>query len=139
MISFNYKKDFVIKDEEKHTSWLLHVVGQEGCNINEIAYILTTDTELLELNKNFLGHDYYTDILTFDRSENKRLSGDIFISVERVLDNAKAHKVGVDEELRRVMIHGVLHMIGYGDSNEGERERMRERENVYLKMFHVEQ
>ena len=128
-----------MKEEEKHKDWLVNCAALEGYIISEIAYIFTTDEELLKLNINFLGHDYYTDILTFDRSENKKLSGDIFISTERVSENAEVNKVNVHEELRRVMIHGVLHMMGYGDTNRIERGRMRGKENIYLKMFHVEQ
>jgi len=128
-----------LKDEERHRSWLIRAVDQEGHNISEITYILTTDAELLELNSNFLGHDYYTDILTFDRSDNKTLNGDIFISTERVKENAVLYDESEEEELRRVMIHGILHMMGYNDSNEEEKKLMHKKENIYLKMFHVEQ
>ncbi|MDH3795494.1 MAG: rRNA maturation RNase YbeY [Flavobacteriaceae bacterium] len=128
-----------MKDEERHRSWLIRAVDQEGHNISEITYILTTDAELLELNSNFLGHDYYTDILTFDRSDNKTLNGDIFISTERVKENAVLYDESEEEELRRVMIHGILHMMGYNDSNEEEKKLMHKKENIYLKMFHVEQ
>ncbi|MDH3697014.1 MAG: rRNA maturation RNase YbeY [Flavobacteriaceae bacterium] len=139
MISFNYQGTFLLKDEERHRSWLIRAVDQEGHNISEITYILTTDAELLELNSNFLGHDYYTDILTFDRSDNKTLNGDIFISTERVKENAVLYDESEEEELRRVMIHGILHMMGYNDSNEEEKKLMHKKENIYLKMFHVEQ
>ncbi|MBT8235099.1 MAG: rRNA maturation RNase YbeY [Bacteroidia bacterium] len=139
MISFNYQEADLVLDEDKHLLWLKRAVLEEGQIINEIAYILTTDEEVLALNKKFLRHDYYTDILTFDRSENQRLSGDIFISQERVEENAATHEVEKGEELRRVMIHGLLHMMGYKDDSEEDRRIMREREDYYLKMFHVEQ
>ena len=128
-----------MENEERHRLWLIRAVDQEKQYISEITYIFTSDAKLLELNRNFLGHDYYTDILTFDRSENGRLNGDIFISTERVKENALMNDESEENELRRVMIHGVLHMMGYGDSNEEEKKLMRDKENGYLKMFHVEQ
>ena len=138
MISFTYKGIKEEIKEEIHRDWLKRAVLEEGYHISDIAYIFTTDEEVLVLNTKFLKHEYYTDILTFDRSENKKLSGDIFISLERVEENAKIHKVEKEEELRRVMIHGLLHMMGYEDASEQGRVIMRKKEDHFLQMFHVE-
>ncbi len=139
MISFTYQKTNSLLNEEVHREWLNKVVQIEGYIISDIAYIMTSDEELLALNKEFLNHDYYTDILTFDRSEYKRLCGDIFISLERVEENASTHQVDREEELRRVMVHGLLHMMGYKDASEEDKKEIRKKEDHYLRMFHVEQ
>jgi rRNA maturation RNase YbeY len=100
--------------------------------------VFCTDDELLELNKEHLSHDYYTDIITFDFTEGKALGGDLFISVERVKDNAKTLQVSFEEELHRVCYHGVLHLLGYNDKSATEISIMRDKENYYLtKLFHV--
>lgn len=139
MISFTYQGIDSKLNEDQHRAWLTRVVQEERYKIRDIAYIITTDEQILALNTKYLKRDYYTDILTFDRSENTDLAGDIFISLERVKENAITHHAKEEEELRRVMIHGVLHMMGYSDGTGQEIELMRAKEDQYLKMFHVEQ
>ena len=98
-----------------------------------------SDEDLKELNIKHLSHDYYTDVISFDESKNNALNGNIAISVERVADNASKYSVSFEDELRRVMIHGVLHFMGYNDSNENEITTIRKKEDYALSMFHVKQ
>ena len=116
------------------------LVETEGCNLGEITIIFCTDEELLELNKQHLSHDYFTDIITFNYNDGKTLSGDLFVSTDRILDNAKQLEVPFTEELHRVCYHGVLHLVGYNDKTAEECLVMRAKENFYLtKLFHVKQ
>lgn len=116
------------------------LVESEGCNLGEITIIFCTDEELLELNKQHLSHDYFTDIITFNYNDGKTLSGDLFVSTDRILDNAKQMEVPFTEELHRVCYHGVLHLVGYNDKTDADCLLMREKENYYLnKLFHVKQ
>jgi probable rRNA maturation factor len=114
------------------------LISEESYALGNITLVFCTDDELLELNKEHLSHDYYTDIITFDFTEGKALGGDLFISVERVRDNAKTLQVTFEEELHRVCYHGVLHLLGYNDKSATEISIMRDKENYYLtKLFHV--
>lgn len=114
------------------------LISEESCALGNITLVFCTDDELLELNKEHLSHDYYTDIITFDFTEGKALGGDLFISVERVKDNANTLQVTFEEELHRVCYHGVLHLLGYNDKSATEISIMRDKENYYLtKLFHV--
>ena len=116
------------------------LVETEGCDLGEITIIFCTDEELLELNKQHLSHDYFTDIITFNYNDGKMLSGDLFVSTDRILDNAKQLNVPFMEELHRVCYHGVLHLVGYNDKTDADCVLMREKENYYLnKLFHVKQ
>ena len=116
------------------------LVETEGCDLGEITIIFCTDEELLELNKQHLSHDYFTDIITFNYNDGKMLSGDLFVSTDRILDNAKQLNVPFMEELHRVCYHGVLHLVGYNDKTDADCLLMREKENYYLnKLFHVKQ
>jgi len=116
------------------------LVETEGCDLGEITIIFCTDEELLELNKQHLSHDYFTDIITFNYNDGKTLSGDLFVSTDRILDNAKKLEVPFTEELHRVCYHGVLHLVGYNDKTDADCLLMREKENYYLnKLFHVKQ
>ena len=101
----------------------------------DINYILCSDPYLLDINRQYLNHDYYTDVITFDYSEDNIISGDIFISVDTVADNAKEYNVTFEKELERVMIHGVLHLVGYNDKSDDEVVVMRAKENQYLSLF----
>lgn len=112
--------------------WIKTVITKENKTLGEINYIFCTDEYLLEKNQTFLNHNTYTDIITFDYSEENQISGDIFISIERVKENARKFAVEFETELKRVMIHGVLHLIGYNDKSEDEQKLMREKENFYL-------
>lgn len=114
-------------------AWLLEIISRENAVAAHINIILTSDDHLLELNREFLTRDYFTDIITFDFSEGNRLSGDLFISLERVRENAKQLNVAEKEELLRVIAHGILHLLGYNDKTGREKNLMRKKEDYYLK------
>jgi len=135
MISFNYETDFKLEDETAISEWISNTILSENCKEGELNYIFCNDEYLHKLNVEFLDHDTLTDIISFDYSVGKELHGDIYISVERVADNAKDFKVEVDDELKRVMIHGVLHYCGYKDKTEDDGKIMRIKENHYLKLL----
>jgi len=132
MITFNYETDFQLEDEKNLSNWIQTCIENEGCELGEINYIFCDDAYLLKLNIEFLQHDTLTDIISFDNSLGKLINGDIFISVDRVKENAKEFAVSFSDELKRVLIHGVLHYIGFKDKSEEEKKRMREKENQYL-------
>lgn len=137
MIAFHSNTDFVFNETSKYTEWINKVVRNYEAMPGTLQYVFMSDEELLAMNQKFLQHDYYTDIITFDYSEGMKISGDIFISVDRVGENAEAFKVTFEEELRRVMIHGVLHLLGMKDSTDADRNKMREAEEEAMKLFHV--
>ncbi|MEY2631294.1 MAG: Endoribonuclease YbeY [Bacteroidota bacterium] len=137
MISFNYETDFSLDNETDFSNWLSEVISSELKTEGEINYIFCDDDYLLEINQQYLGHDTLTDIISFDYSVGNELHGDIFISVDRVRDNAIDFNVSFDEELKRVMAHGVLHYCGYKDKSESDERLMREKEEEKMKMFHV--
>lgn len=135
MINFNYELDFKLEDEYVTSSWVSKVISQEGYKEEEINYVFCDDAYLHKLNVEFLKHDTLTDIISFDYSVGKLIQGDIFISVERVIENAKDFNVSFMSELCRVIIHGVLHYCGYKDKTESEAALMREKEDYYLKQI----
>jgi rRNA maturation RNase YbeY len=135
MINFNYETNFPLPDESRLSNWIINVISEEGCILDEINYIFCDDVFLLKLNVEYLNHDTLTDIISFDNSIGKIIQGDIFISVERVADNAKDFNVSLQEELHRVMVHGVLHFCGYKDKSESESMLMRQKENYYIKQL----
>lgn len=137
MISFNYETDFTLDNETVFSDWLSEVISSELKNEGEINYIFCDDDYLLEINQQYLHHDTLTDIISFDYSVGNELHGDIFISVERVRDNAIDFNVSFEDELKRVMVHGVLHYCGYKDKSESDERLMREKEEEKMKMFHV--
>jgi probable rRNA maturation factor len=139
MISFNYETEFEIANEEQYENWLSEVIESEDKTEGEINYIFCDDAYLLEKNIEFLNHDTLTDIISFDYTMGNLISGDIFISVERVKENAADFNVSFDEELRRVMAHGILHYCGYKDKTEADEQLMRGKEDEKIKLFHVEQ
>lgn len=127
--------DFVLPFSEKAAQdWLTNIAAQEGHTISNLSVIFCSDDFLLELNINYLQHDTYTDIITFPY-ETEPVVADLYISVERVADNAKALGVPADQELRRVMAHGLLHLCGYGDKTSEEQSVMREKEDQCLKLW----
>tara|TARA_R100000789_G_scaffold72993_2_gene68733 strand:- start:3 stop:422 length:420 start_codon:yes stop_codon:yes gene_type:complete len=138
MIAFHFKSELVIQKKTDYADWINRVVDSEGFSVGQIDYIFCTDNYLLKLNKDYLNHDTFTDIITFDYTEGKIISGDIFISTDRVQDNAKKFDVEFSNELRRVMIHGILHLAGFGDKSKEEKDIMRLKEDEKIKMFHVE-
>lgn len=112
--------------------WLNSIIMEEGKKIGDITYVFCDDKFLLKKNQKFLNHETLTDIITFDYSDNKIISGDILISIDRIKDNAKIYKASFFNELKRVMAHGLLHLIGYNDKTEKEINLMRDKENYYL-------
>ncbi len=124
---------FVLKERANLKKWLKNVIITEGAQLGNLNFIFCTDDYLLEMNQTYLQHHTLTDVITFDNSEKEGLiEGDIFISVERVQDNALKFGVANHEELRRVMVHGVLHLLGYGDKTPEDKAQMRQKENDYL-------
>ena len=138
MISFNYETSFELDNEPVFEDWINRVIESEDKTVGEINYVFCDDEYLLQKNIEFLDHDTLTDIISFDYTLGNLISGDIFISVERVRDNATDFKVSFDEELKRVMAHGVLHYCGYKDKSEEDSALMRTKEEEKIKMFHVE-
>jgi rRNA maturation RNase YbeY len=135
MISFNYETEFKLGDEKQFQSWISNAIEEENCNEGELNYIFCDDEYLHKINVEYLNHDTLTDIISFDYSVGKELHGDIFISIERVADNAKDFEVSFQKELQRVMIHGVLHYCGYKDKTEDEKQVMRSKEELYMSKF----
>ena len=124
---------FGLKEKLKHKTWLKDAAKAEGFAIGELNYIFCSDAYLLDINQKYLGHDTLTDIVTFDNSEDpKMIEGDIFISIERVRENAIKFDTK-DTELKRVMVHGLLHLAGYKDKDKAQKELMRNKENEHLK------
>jgi rRNA maturation RNase YbeY len=126
---------FSLKDKLKHKAWLNEVAKQEGKKILELSYVFCSDDYLLQINQAYLNHDTLTDIVTFDNSEDpKKIEGDIFISIDRVKENGE--KLGTSEnELERVMVHGLLHLLGYKDKKKEEKALMTEKEDFYIKQY----
>lgn len=124
--------DFPLPDETKLREWLMSVAAAEGKPIFEVNYIFCSDEYLRGINVEFLDHDYYTDIITFDASDGASMRGEMYISTERVAENAETHGVSFAHELCRVMAHGVLHLAGYGDKTSEQEGVMREKEDFYL-------
>jgi len=139
MIEFHYETDFQLENETKFADWVSRVVVSESGTCRQIDYIFCSDNYLLNINKNYLDHNTLTDIITFDYSDGKRIAGDIFISIDRVAENAELFETDFEMELLRVMSHGVLHLFGYKDKSKMEKEEMRIKEDEKIKLFHVEQ
>jgi len=138
MIEFHYKAEFELEESERHADWIERVVVSETFVCGEINFVFCTDEYLLELNQEYLNHDTLTDIITFDYTDGNLISGDVFISVERVKDNAQSFETTLKNELKRVMAHGVLHLMGYKDKARKDKQVMRAKEDEKIKMFHVE-
>lgn len=139
MINYNYLTDFKLPTEKPFDSWLKMVSESEGFTIAELNYIFCDDAYLLKINQDYLQHDYLTDIITFDYVLGKRLSGDLYLSIDRIKENAQEFGVTFENELKRVMAHGVLHLMGYTDKTAVETAEMRNKEEEKIKLFHVEQ
>ena len=138
-IDFVYNTDFKLDNEAEISSWITAFCQTENTSVDSLVFAFFSDEDLKALNIKHLSHDYYTDVISFDESKNNSLNGNIAVSVERVADNASKYSVSFEEELRRVMIHGVLHFMGYNDSNENETKAIRNKEDYALSMFHVKQ
>lgn len=138
MIDFHFKSDFIIEDSTNYVDWINRIIASEGFELGHVDYIFCSDADLLKLNLEYLNHDTLTDIITFDYTNGKIISGDIFISTERVVENAAKFEVDFVNELHRVMSHGLLHLMGYGDKSEEESKIMRQKEEEKIELFHVE-
>ena len=139
MIDFVYNTDFQIENHRAFSRWLMEVAAAENCLIHDLVFLFVSDQELLAMNKKFLKHNHFTDVITFGELEDDKISGNIAISVDRVLDNSKTYGVRFDEELKRVMVHGLLHIVGYNDKTKKDKLTMSQKETDALKMFHVKQ
>ena len=138
MIDFNFEDvEFDLPDKNTLTDWIKLAVESEGKILGDITYVFCSDEYLWNMNKQYLNHDYYTDIITFDYCEGKKLSGDLFISIDSVRENAVEYGVEFDDELHRVMVHGLLHLIGYDDHTPEEEKTIHEKEDYYLKLRNI--
>jgi rRNA maturation RNase YbeY len=132
---FNEDIQFQIDSQDTITFWIQSVISQESCIAGDINYIFTSDEYLVSINRQYLDHDYYTDIITFDQSTDPlTISGDIYISIDRVRANAIKYRQPFKRELKRVLVHGILHLIGYGDQTPEEKSEMRKKEEAYLSL-----
>ncbi|GIM58952.1 rRNA maturation RNase YbeY [Capnocytophaga canimorsus] len=136
MITFNYETEFELpKQETVFQTWIEKIIASEEKELGELNYIFCDDNYLHQINVQYLDHDTLTDIITFDYTQEQIISGDIFISVERVADNAKDFNVDFQTELLRVMAHGVLHLCGYKDKSDAESNQMRSKEEEKMQLF----
>lgn len=127
--------DFKLSGPLATKRWIKKIVENEKRSPGDLNFIFMSDDALLARNREFLRHDYYTDIITFDYSQGKTVAGDILISIDRIRDNSERFQVGFEQELRRVIIHGVLHLCGYKDKTTTEKAAMRKAEDRALKLF----
>lgn len=138
-IDFVYNTDFELSNKEHVSDWVLRVVSSKGFKLGDIVYAFFNDEDLKALNIKFLNHDYYTDVISFDESTKNLIKGNIAISVDRVKDNSNTFSSLFDDELKRVIIHGVLHFMGFNDKTDDEKSLIRKKEDSALEMFHVKQ
>jgi rRNA maturation RNase YbeY len=138
VIEYSYNTDFDLTQADEISLWLQNVAKSENFEIADLNYVFVSDEELYEMNVKYLNHNTLTDIITFNYVENEIVSGDIFISVDRVKENAVDFNVSFENELLRVMVHGLLHLMNYNDKTDEEQDMMTLKEDEKLKMFHVE-
>ena len=129
---FNEDIDFILENSSIISNWITGIIEDNSFTISQLNYIICSDNYLLEINRTYLSHDYLTDIITFDYTEDGIISSEIYISVDRVRENAKNLGVGALDEMHRVIIHGVLHLCGYKDKSDLQSQEMRGKENYYL-------
>ena len=139
MIEFFHEGDFRLSSLDDYSHWINRIIKSEKVFLGNINYIFCEDEYLVKINQKHLNHNSFTDIITFDYSDGEVISGDIFISTERVVDNASVFNKSFQEELLRVMAHGILHLLGYNDKTKDEVIVMRDKEEEKIKLFHVEQ
>lgn len=139
MIDFHFETEFELENTTKYSDWATRIIEAHQRSHTQIDYIFCDDEFLLDINQKYLDHDTYTDIITFDYTDNKIIAGDVFISIDRIRENAATFNVDFHNELLRVMSHGILHLMGYKDKSEKDSLIMREKENECINMFHVEQ
>ena len=135
MIEFFSETEFEFSDEDSVKDWVTKTIVSEGFKEGDLTFIFCDDEYLHKINLEFLNHDTLTDIITFDYTLGKEIHGEIYISIDRVKENASEFKVSFEEELHRVIIHGVLHLCGYKDKSETDEKQMRSKENFYLQTF----
>jgi probable rRNA maturation factor len=138
-IEYIYNTDFSLINESKITSWLKNVISSEDFLLGELVYAFFNDDELKAINAKHLKHDFYTDVISFNETTGKTINGNIAISIERVLENSKEYNTSFEEELQRVMVHGLLHLMGYNDKTKNGKSQMNKTETKKIKMFHMEQ
>src|SRR5690606_25815910 len=138
MIEVHVKSDFLIYNKSDYSDWISRILDSVVFTLGQLDYLLCRDQALMEINLQYLARDTLTEIISLDCSQGTVLSGDIFISTERVAENAKTFGVSFDNELLRVMSHGLLHLMGYGDKEEEQIVQMRAKEEEKIRMFHVE-
>lgn len=139
MIDFNFEDiEFDLPDKKRLVRWITSAVKNEGRTLGNVSYIFCSDEYLWSMNKEYLNHDYYTDIITFDYVKNNVISGDLFVSYDRIKDNAEKFNVLRETELLRVMIHGVLHLVGYDDITDELEKEIHQREDYYLEKWQKE-
>lgn len=139
MIEYYSETAFSLSKEQQHTDWIKNVIKTEGGSLGRLSYVFCSDEYLLGLNKRFLDHDTLTDIITFPLNEKGDMEAEVYMSIPRIEENAKERGIEFDTELRRVMVHGVLHLLGYKDATKTDKSQMRKLEDKYIALFHVEQ
>lgn len=135
MIQFFFEDIDPIEIDYRTNEWLQKLIVLEGKKVGKINYIFLSDDGLLKVNRDFLQHDYYTDVITFDYVKGKTISADIFVSLPRISENAISHLIDFNSELHRVLAHGLLHLCGYKDKTEEEITEMRSKEDFYLNIY----
>jgi len=135
IIFFNEDVPLPKLKKRKLISWIKNVIQSEGMKVGEISFIFCSDNYLLEVNKKYLDHDYFTDIITFDYVEGIVIQGDIFISVDRVKENSVTFKTRFEDEIHRILVHGILHLLGYKDKLKKDKSLMTSKEDLYLNVL----
>jgi rRNA maturation RNase YbeY len=138
-VEFIYNTKFRLKNKSDFNDWINEIAISEGFSVGNLNYAFFDDEGLKALNNQFLNHDYYTDVISFNESKGFVINGDIAISVERVKENSTKYNTFFEKEMLRVMAHGLLHLMGFDDKTDTERIAMQNAENIKIKMFHVEQ
>lgn len=139
MIDFSYLHDFILDNEHVYADWIVSIINDYDVTIGELNYIFCSDDYLYKMNVDFLQHDTFTDIITFDYSDESVISGDLFISIDRVKENATSFNCSFRDEILRVMSHGVFHLLGFKDKTEADISEIRALENEAISLFHVKQ
>jgi len=134
MIKFNYQTKYVLKNTKEIKNWISHTIFNLKKNVGDINYVFCDNEFITDINIKFLNHDYPTDIITFDYSDTKIINGEIYLSIEQIKENSKTYNTNLTDELHRVIIHGVLHLLGYKDKTKTEQLEMRTKEDYYLSL-----
>jgi rRNA maturation RNase YbeY len=134
MIKFNYQKKYVLKNTKEIKNWISHTIFNLKKDVGDINYVFCDNEFITDINKKFLNHDYPTDIITFDYSDTKIINGEIYLSIEQIKENHKTYNTNLTDELHRVIIHGILHLLGYKDKTKTEQLEMRTKEDYYLSL-----